>query len=482
MARTKKLLGIASVMVLLLVAAAAVAVTMDWDSPALGQALLDQAAAAGGLELEAEGFRLNLLKGLQLEKVRVRSPMDGGSLSATADKLVLKHQVGPLLRGEVLVDEIVLLRPELELVSSESGDSGAPASGSTGSAPSAGGGSEADTATEVQATAGGPQGAEEEGSGLKLRIRRFAIVDGTLVTRVEGVDEPPTEVRGLDLELRDLTTDTTAASLIQGLTGVGELEAEELLAGETRASEVTGTLKIEGGHLLVSDCDFETDFGGLVLSTFDLDLNHDPYRFAMTLVGDALQTHPFLGGADGAGFGSGRLNLELKGDLSETMNLDGQGGLAVNTGELPTTEILSALEDLLRIQLVGQKYDPFAVGFAIGQERVSAEPFRLVVGDVELAIGGGAGLFDETLGLDLGAIAPRAYFDIDEIPKEVIEALTDVDGRVNLPIQIAGTLGQPKVTFDRSAWGDLARRRLEQEAQKQIEKGLLRLLGGSDDD
>ena len=35
---------------------------------------------------------------------------------------------------------------------------------------------------------------------LQLQIERIAILDGTLVTRVEGVDEPPTEIRGLDLE------------------------------------------------------------------------------------------------------------------------------------------------------------------------------------------------------------------------------------------------------------------------------------------
>ena len=477
MAKTKKILGIAALGFVLLVAIGLVVATMDHDSPALGRALLDQAAAAGGIELEAEGFHLNLLKGLQLENVVVRSPMEGGSLSATAEKLVLRHRLGAVLRGEILVEDIVLVRPNLELVSSDSSGPATPATGGATAAAPPGAGE-----TPVPgAESGAESGDGTAGSGLTLRIQRFVIEDGKLVTRVEGVDEPPTEVRGLDLELRNLATEANAASLIQGLTGEGELSARELLAGETRATDVAGTLRLAGGHLLLADCGFATDFGDLVLTIFDLDLNHDPYRFEMALAGDALRTHPFLGGADGGGCGSGRLAVKLKGDLSETLDLDGQGGLAVNTGELPATEILDALQSLLRIELVGQQYNPFEVGFVIGQEQVVAEPFRIVVGDVELAIGGGAGLFDETLKLQLGAIGPRARFEIDEIPKEVIEALTDVDGRVNLPIRIGGTMTQPKVVFDRSAWGQLARRRLENEAQKEIAKGLSRLFGKKED-
>ena len=468
MKKIRRILLVVVVAAVLLVAVGAIALTLDYDSPTLGQALLDQVAAAGGLELEAETFRLNLLEGLELGNVQVRTPVEGGRLEATSETLLLEHQLRPLLSGVVLVEQIVLERPHIELVSIEApSTSGNQATNASAPATS--------TASEATPPEGGST------SDLKLQIERIAITDGTLVTRVEGLDEPPTEIRGLDLELRNLTSDPTAVSLVQGLRAEGELTAEELLSGDVRATGAEGTVRLEGGHLLLADCGFETDFGGLVVSQLDLDLNHDPYRFAMTLSGHPLETHPFLGSI-AEGFGVGRLSLDLTGDLSETMNLVGLGALAVDTGELPATAVLDALENLLHIQLVGQQHSPFEVGFSIDDSRLLAEPFRIVVGDVELALGGSAGLLDEALSLRLAAIAPRAQFQIDEIPDEVFEALTDVDGRVNLPIVIDGSITQPAIRFDRSAWGQIARGRLQREVEKEVTRGLLRLFGDDEDD
>jgi hypothetical protein len=63
---------------------------------------------------------------------------------------------------------------------------------------------------------------------------------------------------------------------------------------------------------------------------------------------------------------------------------------------------------------------------------------------------------------------PRADVTVKEIPREVLEALTDVDGRVKLPILIAGTLDQPKVRFDHRAWAGLAGRRAVDEVLKRL--------------
>src|SRR3990172_6637638 len=67
----------------------------DWDSPELGQALLDKVSASTGVQMKAEGFRLNLLKGVVLEKVEAKSSGEGRDLTFNLDRLVFEHRLPP---------------------------------------------------------------------------------------------------------------------------------------------------------------------------------------------------------------------------------------------------------------------------------------------------------------------------------------------------------------------------------------------------
>jgi hypothetical protein len=463
MAAKRKILAYAAAGLVALAALAVFALTRDYDSPELGRALLRQVSSRGDLELEAEGFRLSPLHGLRLQNVRVASKIEGGRLEATAERLVLEHRLGPLLRGQILVEQIVLERPEVELVSYDTA-----ASGEGGDSP--------------PPAAGGETEEEETGrSKLSLRVERFAIVDGTLVTRVEGTDEPPTEVRGLDLELRDIASDPAAPSLVQGLSARGELEADEAVAAEILATGVTAQIELADGHLRLRDCAFPTELGRFLIQLLDVDLNRDPYTFQLDLVGDPVRTHEILGGNAEGGFGAGKLDLSLAGDLSEDLHLKGPGSLAVTTGKLPSNAAFEALEKLLGIPLVGQEYQPFEVPFKIARNRLVAEGFRLAAGQLELAASGWVGLLDESLSLQLSASALREAIDVKEIPKEVLEALTDSEGRVHLPILITGSQGSPAVKFDRSTWGQIVRQRVRGEAEKELGKALGRLFGKKED-
>ncbi|MEO1084271.1 MAG: hypothetical protein AAFY88_08515, partial [Acidobacteriota bacterium] len=73
---------------------------------------------------------------------------------------------------------------------------------------------------------------------------------------------------------------------------------------------------------------------------------------------------------------------------------------------------------------------------------------------------------------------PREGLALKAIPKEVLELLTDTDGRVKLPIAIGGSAEVPEVEFDRSEWGELLKRRAGQELQKELGKALGKLFGG----
>ncbi len=88
----------------------------DWDSPELGRTLLGKVSSATGIQIEAEGFRLNLLQGVVLEKVNAKSSTDGRELTFQLDRLVFEHRLLPLLTGTVAIDRIHLAKPRFEVV------------------------------------------------------------------------------------------------------------------------------------------------------------------------------------------------------------------------------------------------------------------------------------------------------------------------------------------------------------------------------
>lgn len=99
-----------------------------------------------------------------------------------------------------------------------------------------------------------------------------------------------------------------------------------------------------------------------------------------------------------------------------------------------------------------------------------------------LALSGGGSLdLTGPLALTLELSLPRADVQVKEIPREVLEALTDVDGRVKLPLRVGGTMDAPSVGFDQRGWGEVATRRLVDEASRAISRGLSKLFEPDDD-
>ena len=92
----------------------------DYDSPVLGQTLLDEVSDATGIEMTATGFRFNLFSGVELDNVTATSRSEGRSFDFSLDQLVFEHRLGPLLSGTVAIDRIVLDRPQFELVEASS--------------------------------------------------------------------------------------------------------------------------------------------------------------------------------------------------------------------------------------------------------------------------------------------------------------------------------------------------------------------------
>ena len=167
-----------------LVVVALVLLSRDWDSPELGQALLDKVSASTGIQMKAEGFRLNVFKGVVLEKVEANTSGEGRELAFTLDRLVFEHRLLPLLSGTVAVDRVLLEKPHFDLVQSK----------------------RKGPAEKAERAEGAPAEPGDGGGGLALDVKRIQIEDGSLSMKNEAGEEK-TRIEGLDLEMRNVAVD-----------------------------------------------------------------------------------------------------------------------------------------------------------------------------------------------------------------------------------------------------------------------------------
>lgn len=415
-------------------------VTWTWESPALTQAVL-AALASDDVQVDAQRVRLKILGGIVMDDVQIKTRLEDGTLEASARELILTHQPLGLMSGKIAVKEFRLVEPAINIVWD--------APKKKGLRPQSIG---------VSAVATAPAADTEAGAWvLAIDIGRIALEEGRLVMSEEGLPDEMVRFEGLSVELEDLRM-AAGSDLIKSLEAHGTLKAEKMINPALVAEGVEGRLKIGGGHVVIEELQLpSSDLGVLVISPLDLDLGRDPYVFRLSGQGTPLKTATLFGGS--SGFGDSELRFEIDGDGSPKGGPRGQGTVAVREGQLGALPLLSSLEILLaNTGLIGRAYQPFTVPFTLDGDFVDLQPFTVVAGNLSLSAYGRVDL-NGPLNLHIEVALPRADVAVKEIPFEVLEALTDVDGQVKLPILIRGTIEQPAPTFDTRAWGRILGRR-----------------------
>jgi hypothetical protein len=294
-----------------------------------------------------------------------------------------------------------------------------------------------------------------------------------------------TEIDGLDLELRQIALDPQAPTAILGLSAAGELSAAEVRTAAATGTEAQGNLSLADGHFVVEDFQFPMAPGRLVVGKLDVDLTQDPYTYQLAAGGQPLNTNLILGAAPDGGFGAAHLILEATGDGSESGNLRGGGVLRLDPGVLPVMPILAQLEQLfVGTTLIGADYLPVEIRFSLQGDALRIEPFEIIAGELKLGAFGEVNFANGAVDLHMSLNAPREQLEVADVPKEILELLTDAEGRTHLLVQVGGSQLTPSVAFDKSQWKELARKRVESEIQKGIEKevgkALGKLFGGGD--
>ena len=187
----KKLLMACGVVVVLLIVAV-VALLIKLDPEALGEEVLRRVNATEGTQLEAQRFSLHVLKGLELEQAHATTELAAGPLEVGLERLLLEHRLAPLLKGQVVVDKVLLEKPQIEWI--------------TRAEPEA----EAAEPVPEPAPKTSEQSGEAEKRGLTVAVSEIRIREGSLTVRTMGSQDPGLTVSGFNLDLLDARLDPSA--------------------------------------------------------------------------------------------------------------------------------------------------------------------------------------------------------------------------------------------------------------------------------
>jgi hypothetical protein len=409
----------------LLLVLGSVLLFVDIDAPVIGQRVLDRLGARTGMELEAETFRFNVLRGVRISGVHGSSASGEVELRMRIEEVRLSYRLLPLLRGSWEFDSIVVDQPVVELFTTDPGDAFA--------------------AAAVPAAIAVP---DETDSPTRLAISSIVFRDGRLVTRSD--EGPGLEIEGLQLSLRNLRVEP-APTALAGLSGEGTIGSSFVRIGDFEARDSRGPVVLDRGRLILDGHRFSTDIGAFTIARLEVDLLAEPFSYQIALQGDPLDTGRLLGASvDGA---PGRFSLEGAGRGPGAAGLVGTGRVTLPGGTVPPSPYLELIDEIFRgVQIVGSPWDPVEVDFTLDEGRVGLTPFTLETRFAKIDVQGELEL-EGPIDLDLRVRAPREHVRIPAIPSALLDLLED-DGYVSVPLEMTGTLEAPRLRPD---WDELAK-------------------------
>jgi hypothetical protein len=449
----KKLL----VVLVVILAIAIFLIARDWDSPELGQALLDKAGEATGIEMTATGFRLNVLKGVVLEGVEARSEKSGRTFQFSLDQMVFEHRLAPLLSGTVAIERILLDKPQFELV--ETGEA----------APS-----EKEPAKEEESTPTEESDVTAEG-GFALDVKEIVVSEGVLVMRSQkDGKESTTKIEGLNVRFENLSYVPDAEPRLHAFGADGEFDIGRVALDTLAIRDTRGQLAFAEGRFDLKPFDFVMDEGRFS-AEMALDLNPTPFAYTLNAQGDPLNFNAMVGAQ--AGFGPGNLRIDLEGAGSDSKDARATGSLALAEGEFPAIPALSQVDEKLgKKLLVGSPYKETELRFRLSNNVITLDPFPFETEWAKLELDGTVNL-EGPLGLDLAVGTVREGIAIEGVGETVLDVLTDDKGWIMIPMTIQGTQDDPKVRPDSKALLAQAgegTKRMATEAATDALKGLLK--------
>jgi hypothetical protein len=440
----KGLVKVALVIVAVLLVGVVFLLLHDFDAPGLGQKVSTAVRDATGIDFQAKSFRLNVSKGLELESVTAKGELPGGTVSLSLDRLLLEHQLLPLLRGEVVVDRVLLDKPSIELVAKKVPPGTTPPE------------TEPPVPEDVPAASSG-------GRELSLTVSEVEVADGTLLLKSEGEEKASVEVQGLDVKLGDIRVDPSASPRLLGLAGRGEIGLQNVRVKELSLSDAGGSFELGAGNLSVRDLGLSASLGRLVLTGLDVALAESPLRYKLALAADDLNLNELAGASGQNALGPARLQLTASGLGADTSQLVAEGTVSLQAGKLPSVGPLVQLDEIFETQVVGSPYPATDIHVNVKDNELEVQPFKLETAILVLS-GHGTADFTGKVALTGDAAVPTAHHGRLVVPSYVFEKTGDaIHYRMSLKAdsidvnRIAGVEGQSafgRATLEATALGD----------------------------
>ncbi|GMR24228.1 MAG: hypothetical protein BMS9Abin37_2746 [Acidobacteriota bacterium] len=320
----------------LLVLALSVVWLVDFEATELGAAALRQASASTGIQLHASRYRINLVRGLELENVDASARIPGGLYTISMPAMRFDHRVWSLLSGQLEIERVVLTEPRVVVVIGLEPELSATVSPS----------GQSDKSRRPRERSETPQ-TEPSTSPVELRIREIELSDAAF-----SFDDE-LSLDGVDLSLQSPTLVRGALTLLHGITATGQLSIQKLSFRTTTVQNITATLALSGGRLELADGAFETDRGSFQANVH-LDFNAIPARHRLSLTG-RLKGVPGEMSFEGEGFGL------------DAANLKGDGRWTVPAGRFDAAPLWQILE------LTGSAYEATEFAFQIAEGRLTLD-------------------------------------------------------------------------------------------------------------
>ena len=245
----KTFFTIIAIVVLLIVGFVAY-VFLTLDPEELGQRVLGMVNDKTGITLTAESFEVKPLKGLRLENGNLEGDLEAGSVTGSLDRMAFDYELLPILRGEIVVHQILVEGPTLEVVSR-------PAEAPPATAEPTPEVAESVEATPAEETA--PEDVPERGFLTAVSISEIRVVDGNLKVTSEGSDSKGLAVQGFDYQLGDLMLDATAVPALLGLSAKGGIRIDQVQLNDLVIQGGRGDLALDHGRYQ-SIADFRQGF------------------------------------------------------------------------------------------------------------------------------------------------------------------------------------------------------------------------------
>jgi uncharacterized protein involved in outer membrane biogenesis len=393
------------------------------NTPEFKKALLERAKASVGAEVQVKDMQISVLSGVTLKGVTVVNPAPFPGNLLTADALVLRYRLWPLLSGQVEVERLALVKPVLTLAMDGRGVYNYEKLAGT----SAGGGSKAGAPAAVALP-------------IELLLKQLAVENARIVMQ--------DQTKATLLKVDDVGLDSAFRVAAAGAQGSGKAKTALVnVADMMFLRDVSAPLEMSKESVKLSPIRARLAEGDV---TGDVTVNlKDGFRFAANLDVKGAHLKKLLEEAKSKPFVTGtlvaRASFQGSGGLP---TMKGKGRLEVTECKVQNAAVLGVVAAALRMPaLANPDFDQCLVEFTMAGSRVQTPVVSLKGKQIQITGHGTTNLDTSALDYDLTLALAKEMLDKIGV-RELRAAFKDRgDGFSAVDFKVTGTSSAPQTNL-----------------------------------